>query len=149
MNTQTTTPCVTARTATRVIYLDAILYLAGGIVGTGHHWYFTGQGTLNMGLAACFSALEVVPLTLAGFEAVEHLRRGAGRPWLAHYRWPVLFFVAVAFTGIKGKYVKLEDTINGFKMIIDGSLDDIPEQAFYMTGTIEEVIEKAKQIKNG
>ena len=47
---------VGARTATRIVYLDAILYLGAGIVGTGHHWYFTGQGTLNMGLAACFSA---------------------------------------------------------------------------------------------
>src|SRR5664279_4341628 len=46
---------VSTRSATRLIYLDAILYLTGGIVGTGHHWYFTGQGTLNMGLAACFS----------------------------------------------------------------------------------------------
>src|SRR4029450_13694650 len=43
---------VAARTATRIVYLDAILYLGAGIVGTGHHWYFTGQGTLNMGLAA-------------------------------------------------------------------------------------------------
>jgi len=40
---------ITARTATRLVYLDAILYLAAGIVGTGHHWYFSGQGTLNMG----------------------------------------------------------------------------------------------------
>ena len=59
------------------------------------------------------------------------------------------FFVAEAFTGIKGKYVKLEDTIKGFKKIIDGSMDDLPEQAFYMVGTIEEAVEKAKQIKNG
>ena len=44
---------VTSSSATRVIYLDAILYLGGGIVGTGHHWYFTGQSTLNMGLASC------------------------------------------------------------------------------------------------
>ena len=65
---------VTARTATRVIYLDAILYLAGGIIGTGHHWYFTGQGTLNMGLAACFSALEVVPLTLLTLDAWDFVR---------------------------------------------------------------------------
>jgi len=54
---------VSTKTATRLIYLDAILYLSGGIIGTGHHFYFTGQGTLNMGLASCFSALEVVPLT--------------------------------------------------------------------------------------
>lgn len=56
------------------------------------------------------------------------------------------FFVAEKFSGISGKYVKLEDTIKGFKEIIDGKHDDIPEQAFYMTGTIEEVIEKAKQL---
>jgi len=57
------------------------------------------------------------------------------------------FFVAEAFTGVKGKYVKLEDTIKGFRMILDGKLDDLPEQAFFMVGTIEEVIEKAESIK--
>lgn len=56
------------------------------------------------------------------------------------------FFVAEAFTGIKGKYVKLEDTIKGVKMIIEGKLDDFPEQAFFMAGQIEEVIEKGKQL---
>lgn len=59
------------------------------------------------------------------------------------------FFVAEAFTGRKGKYVKLEDTIKGFKMILEGKLDDLPEQAFYMAGPIEEVIENAKTLKNG
>jgi len=58
------------------------------------------------------------------------------------------FFVAEAFTGVKGKYVKLEDTIKGFKMILEGKLDDLPEQAFYMVGTIEEVIEKAAHLNN-
>src|ERR1019366_9907840 len=46
---------VSTKTATRLIYLDAILYLSGGIIGPNHHWYFTGQGTLNMGLASCFT----------------------------------------------------------------------------------------------
>jgi len=55
------------------------------------------------------------------------------------------FHVAAQFTGRDGKYVKLEDTIKGFKEIIAGQHDDIPEQAFYMVGTIEEVIEAAKQ----
>jgi F-type H+-transporting ATPase subunit beta len=55
-------------------------------------------------------------------------------------------FVAENFTGMKGAYVKLEDTIKGFKMIIDGKLDDVPEQAFYMVGTIEEAIEKGKAL---
>ncbi len=56
-------------------------------------------------------------------------------------------FVAENFTGIKGRYVKLEDTIKGFDMIISGKLDDVPEQAFYMVGTIEEALEKAKTLK--
>lgn len=59
------------------------------------------------------------------------------------------FFVAEAFTGTPGKYVKLADTIKGFKMIIDGQLDNIPEQAFYMVGAIEEVFEKAEKLKAG
>jgi F-type H+-transporting ATPase subunit beta len=56
------------------------------------------------------------------------------------------FHVAEQFTGLKGKYVKLEDTIKGFREIVDGKHDDLPEQAFYMVGTIEEAIEKGKQI---
>ncbi|MBW2060784.1 MAG: F0F1 ATP synthase subunit beta [Deltaproteobacteria bacterium] len=56
------------------------------------------------------------------------------------------FFVASQFTGIEGKFVKIEDTIRGFKEIVEGKYDDIPEQAFYMVGSIEEAVEKAKQI---
>jgi F-type H+/Na+-transporting ATPase subunit beta len=56
------------------------------------------------------------------------------------------FFVAAQFTGIEGKYVKIEDTIRGFKEIVEGKHDDLPEQAFYMVGTIEEAREKAKQM---
>lgn len=57
------------------------------------------------------------------------------------------FFVAETFTGMPGRFVQLADTIKGFKMILEGQLDDIPEQAFYMVGTIEEVYEKAEQLK--
>ena len=57
------------------------------------------------------------------------------------------FFVAEKFSGIAGKYVKLEDTIRGFKEIIEGKHDNLPEQAFYMVGTLEEAIEKAKTLK--
>ena len=57
------------------------------------------------------------------------------------------FHVASQFTGREGKYVKLEDTIKGFKEIIEGKHDDIPEQAFYMVGTIEEVVEAAKKME--
>jgi len=56
------------------------------------------------------------------------------------------FHVAEVFTGTKGVFVKLEDTIKGFKGILDGLYDDLPEQAFYMVGTIEEAIEKAKKL---
>lgn len=57
------------------------------------------------------------------------------------------FFVAETFTGYKGRYVRIKDTIRGFKEIIDGKMDDIPEAAFYMTGAIEEVYEKAESMK--
>jgi F-type H+-transporting ATPase subunit beta len=58
------------------------------------------------------------------------------------------FSVAEAYTGREGKYVKLEDTIKGFKAIVEGKYDDVPEQAFYMTGTIDEVEERAKKLKD-
>ncbi len=57
------------------------------------------------------------------------------------------FFVAEVFTGSPGKYVKLEDTIKGFEMILSGQLDDLPEQAFYMVGGIDEAIAKAEKLK--
>jgi len=59
------------------------------------------------------------------------------------------FFVAETFTGQPGKYVKVEDTVRGFQMIVDGKMDEIPEQAFYMVGPIEEVYEKAEKLKAG
>jgi F-type H+-transporting ATPase subunit beta len=58
------------------------------------------------------------------------------------------FFVAEVFTGSPGKYVSVKDTIQGFKEILDGVHDDVPEQAFYMVGSIDEVLEKAKTVKN-
>ena len=57
------------------------------------------------------------------------------------------FFVAEVFTGSPGQYVKLEDTMKGFKMILSGELDDLPEQAFYMVGGIDQVIAKAEKLK--
>jgi F-type H+/Na+-transporting ATPase subunit beta len=57
------------------------------------------------------------------------------------------FFVAETFTGMQGKYVKIQDTVRGFREILDGKHDDIPEQAFFMVGGIEEVIEKAKTLR--
>jgi F-type H+-transporting ATPase subunit beta len=56
------------------------------------------------------------------------------------------FFVAEVFTGSPGKYVSLEDTIKAFKGILAGDYDDLPEQAFYMVGTIDEAVEKGKTL---
>ena len=58
------------------------------------------------------------------------------------------FYVAEQFTGQEGRYVPVKDTIKGFQEILDGKYDDLPEQAFYMVGTIEEAIEKAKSIQS-
>ena len=57
------------------------------------------------------------------------------------------FFVAEIFTGSPGKYVSLEETIKGFTMVLGGELDDLPEQAFYLVGNIDEAIEKAETLK--
>mgnify|MGYP003436891786 FL=1 len=57
------------------------------------------------------------------------------------------FFVAEVFTGSPGKYVKLADTVRSFKDLISGKYDDLPEQAFYMVGSIDEVVEKAKKLR--
>ena len=57
------------------------------------------------------------------------------------------FFVAAQFTGREGKYVSIADTIKGFKEIVDGKHDGVPEQAFYLQGTIEDVLENAKKLK--
>jgi F-type H+-transporting ATPase subunit beta len=57
------------------------------------------------------------------------------------------FFVAEVFTGSPGKYVKVEDTVKGFKEILEGKHDELPESAFYMVGSIEEAVEKAKKSK--
>jgi len=99
---------VTAKSATRLVYLDAILYLTGGILGIGHHWYFTGQGTLNMGLASCFSALEVVPLTLLTLDAWDFIRlqdkncADCDRPLAAKQHWAIKFLIAVGVWNFVG-----------------------------------------------
>lgn len=96
------------KTATRVIYLDAILYLSGGIIGTGHHWYFTGQGTLNMGLAACFSALEIVPLTLLTLDAWDFIKlrkaqcATCGQQLAWSQKWAIYFLMSVGVWNFVG-----------------------------------------------
>jgi len=82
--------------------LSATIFLSGGIVGTLHHLYFTGTPTVALALGSVFSALEVVPLLFVGFEAWHNLRLAGARPWVRRYRWPIYFFVAVAFWNLVG-----------------------------------------------
>ena len=88
--------------ATRATLFSTVIFLSGGIIGTFHHLYFTGAGAAVIALGAVFSALEVVPLVLVGFEAWENIRLSRAAPWLAAYRWPILCFVAVAFWNFVG-----------------------------------------------
>ncbi|ADI37851.1 nitric-oxide reductase large subunit [Waddlia chondrophila] len=99
---------IRAITALRIIYLDVILYLLGGVVGTGHHWYFTGQTNLNMALSACFSAMEVVPLTLLTMEARHFIRvthskcEKCGHYMAEKQLWTVYFLIAVGVWNFVG-----------------------------------------------
>jgi nitric oxide reductase subunit B len=88
--------------ATAAVLFSSTLFLAGGIIGTMHHLYFTGTPTSVLALGAVFSALEIVPLTLIGFEAYENLSLSRAREWVAAYKWPIYFFIAVAFWNLVG-----------------------------------------------
>ncbi|MCM2271933.1 MAG: nitric-oxide reductase large subunit [candidate division Zixibacteria bacterium] len=89
-------------TANSSVLFATTIFLTGGIVGTLHHLYFSGTPTAVMALGAVFSALEVVPLTIIGFEAWDNIRLSRSTPWVAKYRWPILFFVSVAFWNMLG-----------------------------------------------
>ncbi|MBZ5719187.1 MAG: nitric-oxide reductase large subunit [Acidobacteriia bacterium] len=92
-------------TATRAVMFSTVVFLSGGIIGTFHHLYFAGTPNIVLGLGAVFSALEVVPLVLIGFEAWENIRLARAREqhiWLTAYKWPIYFFVAVAFWNFVG-----------------------------------------------
>jgi nitric oxide reductase subunit B len=89
-------------TATTAALFSTCVFLAGGIIGTFHHLYFSGTPAVVMALGAVFSALEVVPLVLIGFEAWENLRLAKVREWVGGYRWAIYFFVAVAFWNMVG-----------------------------------------------
>ncbi len=89
-------------TATAAVIFSTTVFLSGGILGTFHHLYFSGTPTAVLALGATFSAMEVVPLVLIGFEAYENLTLSRVRPWVRAYRWPIYFFVAVAFWNLVG-----------------------------------------------
>ena len=82
--------------------LSATIFLSGGIIGTCHHLYFSGTPTVALVWGSVFSALEVVPLVLVGFDATEDLRRSQKSPWVQRYKWPIYFFVSVAFWNMVG-----------------------------------------------
>jgi nitric oxide reductase subunit B len=91
-----------ATTATTAVLFSTIIFLSGGILGTFHHLYFTGTPTAIMALGATFSALEVVPLVLMGFEAWDNIKLSRSTTWIKAYKWPVYCFVAVAFWNLVG-----------------------------------------------
>ena len=113
----------------RVIYMDAILFLAGGIIGTAHHWYWTGQANFTMALAAMFSALEVVPLTLLTLDAWDFIKlTGTGEASSAPkriipHKWAFFFLMAVGFWNFVGAG-------------IFGFLINMPVVSYYEAGTI-------------
>lgn len=82
--------------------LSATIFLSGGIIGTCHHLYFSGTPTVALAWGSVFSALEVVPLVLVGFDAMEDLRRSKSSTWAKRYKWPIYFFVSVAFWNMVG-----------------------------------------------
>lgn len=88
--------------ATTAVIFSTVIFLGGGILGTMHHLYFSGTPTAVLALGATFSALEIVPLVLIGFEGYENLTLTRAREWVGIYRWPILFFVAVAFWNLVG-----------------------------------------------
>ncbi len=93
---------VRAKSANSAVLFTTLIFLTGGILGTLHHLYFTGAPTSVISWGAVFSALEVVPLTLIGFEAFQTWRMRKASPWMEAYRWPIMFFVACAFWNLVG-----------------------------------------------
>lgn len=117
---------VDERVALRMIYLDVLLYSAGGMVGTMHHVYFSGEPSLHMALGAFFSAAEVIPLTFLTLEAWSFLQLGAVQEAGSHttfpHFWSVMFLAAVGFWNFLGAGVF-------------GFLINLPIVSYYEIGT--------------
>mgnify|MGYP000903446408 FL=1 len=114
---------VTMETATRVIYLDIVLYSLGGVIGTMHHLYFSGTPAAHMALGATFSAMEVIPLLLLTLEAWGFIRSGERATGDSHlHRWAVWFLVAVGVW-------------NFFGAGVFGFLINLPVVSYYEIGT--------------
>ena len=93
---------IRGRSANGAVLFATVIFLTGGLIGTLHHLYFTGAPTSVIAWGAMFSALEVVPLALIGFEAVETYRLRKASPWMERYHWAIMFFVATAFWNLVG-----------------------------------------------
>ena len=93
---------VSKHTATTASLLAAMLFMIGGIPGTFHHLYFAGTTTPITAIGAMFSALEVVPLVLLGYDAFENWTVQHKAVWMKPMRWPLMFFIAVSFWNMLG-----------------------------------------------
>jgi nitric oxide reductase subunit B len=82
--------------------LASTIFLSGGIIGTLHHLYFSGTPMVALAFGSVFSALEVVPLVFVGYEAWENIRISKSKAWVQKYKWPIYYFVAVAFWNMVG-----------------------------------------------
>ena len=96
---------VAKKTGLLIIFLDVILIFMGGIVGNGHHWYFSGQTQFNMAVSGCFSALEVVPLVLLTLEGWSFMKlakpASENHPGFRH-KWTLIFLMGVGFWNFLG-----------------------------------------------
>lgn len=93
---------ISYNTAGKSVVASAIIFLTGGILGTLHHLYFSGTPVQAIALGATFSALEVVPLTLIGFEIWENWSILKLKDWIQEYKWPIYYFMAVSFWNMLG-----------------------------------------------
>ena len=93
---------VRVQSAVMAILFTTILYLSGGVLGMFHHLYFTGTSPVILVIGGTFSALELMPLVMIGFEAHENLSMTRRTSWIHHYKWPVYFFIASAFWNLVG-----------------------------------------------
>lgn len=93
---------ISIKTTARATVLASTIFLSGGIIGTLHHLYFSGTPMIALTLGAVFSALEVVPLIFVGYEAWDNIRISKSKEWVLKYKWPIYYFVAVAFWNMLG-----------------------------------------------
>lgn len=89
-------------TALVSVLFATIIFLCGGVLGTFHHLYFSGTPIAVLALGGVFSALEVVPLVVIGFEAYNHVRIEQKATWIEYYKWPLMYFSAVLFWNLIG-----------------------------------------------